>query len=544
MISESEGDVTRYLFARLFLSMVLLWLSFPPVGWSLLAWFALLPMIDVIVSDRNLFRSEYIKIWSAGFLYWLATFYFIPIPHPALWLGWIVISAYLACYLPAIVFSSQVLKASLRIPWLFAIPVSWVGYELIRNYLFTGMGLVCLSHTQFRQPVLLQICDLFGGYTLTFCMVLVSTSLYLMFSEFRQGAKKTATLYTVLCAAVLCGVLIYGRQQLGDQDVSDRDTVNIGLIQGSMDTDLLSSSEQYMDFLVRKTEQYLDLNHSALRKWQDVDLIVWPENGWPVPDLHPKADKTQMSDEDIRRYENGFLDAYRSLLAPGRKIPSYLVGALTYEPVKRDSYGSILFITDEGDVDARYYKNHLVMFGEYVPLANWFPLLNRIPAVGKGLVAGKESVAIDLNGFVICPSICFESTVPHYIRSQLNGLADQGSEVDVMVNVTNDGWFYGTSCLDFHLACNVLRAVEMRKPHLVCANTGLSAHIDERGNILQEGPRRATATILAKISKPVGGSLYRTMGDTIPIAFACVAILGLLIGVVGAKSASRSRAIE
>jgi len=76
----------------------------------------------------------------------------------------------------------------------------------------------------------------------------------------------------------------------------------------------------------------------------------------------------------------------------------------------------------------------------------------------------------------------------HVIRSQINTLAAEGKEPDVLVNLTNDGWFWGSSELDLHLACGVFRAVECRKPFLIAANTGFSAWIDSDGRIQQQGP--------------------------------------------------------
>ena len=98
-----------------------------------------------------------------------------------------------------------------------------------------------------------------------------------------------------------------------------------------------------------------------------------------------------------------------------------------------------------------------------------------------------------------------------------------------MVNITNDGWFFGTSCLDLHLACNVFRSVEMRKTNLVCANTGLSAEIDPYGKILQQGPRQATATLRAVVKPGDRRSVYRLIGDLPVMVFGLGAmIIGLL----------------
>ena len=111
----------------------------------------------------------------------------------------------------------------------------------------------------------------------------------------------------------------------------------------------------------------------------------------------------------------------------------------------------------------------------------------------------------------------------------------------MMVNLTNDGWFFGTACLDHHFACNIFRAVEMRKPNLVCANTGLSAHIDAYGQLHSVGPRRDAAVLQAIIHKHTDRSIYRTIGDWLPFAFGWISLIALLSGFWQPKTNNNDR---
>ncbi len=171
------------------------------------------------------------------------------------------------------------------------------------------------------------------------------------------------------------------------------------------------------------------------------------------------------------------------------------------------------------------------MVGEYVPFAEWFPILQEITPIGRGLAAGTEFKAISIQGVRLAPNICFESTVPHLIRRQVNTLDDELDDLDAMVNLTNDGWFFGTSLLDLHLACNVFRAVEMGKKNLVCGNTGFSAEIDAKGRILQVGPRRKTAIIKATVENwgDVNITSYRKIGDMLPMTFGLICVVAFLV---------------
>jgi len=97
----------------------------------------------------------------------------------------------------------------------------------------------------------------------------------------------------------------------------------------------------------------------------------------------------------------------------------------------------------------------------------------------------------------------------------------------VLVNLTNDGWFWGSSELDMHLTSAIFRAVEVRTPIVIAANTGLSAAIDGSGRLLARGPRRATATLRAQVSPDGRQSPWLVWGFTQPGA-----CLGIVLGTI------------
>ena len=102
-------------------------------------------------------------------------------------------------------------------------------------------------------------------------------------------------------------------------------------------------------------------------------------------------------------------------------------------------------------------------------------------------------------------------------------LAAGGRRPDVIVNLTNDGWFWGSSELDMHLTAAVFRAIEVRTPIVVAANTGFSAWIDGSGRLLARGPRRAVATLRAAVRRDGRASPWLTWGS-LP-AGGCMAVV-------------------
>jgi apolipoprotein N-acyltransferase len=153
------------------------------------------------------------------------------------------------------------------------------------------------------------------------------------------------------------------------------------------------------------------------------------------------------------------------------------------------------------------------MFGEYIPFAKQWTWLQRVTPIGAGLDAGRRAETFDVAGTKVAPNICYESTLSHLIRGQVAELRRRGEEPDVLVNQTNDGWFWGSSELDLHLICGVFRAIECRKPFLIAANTGFSAWIDSNGRIIEQGPRRDVGFILARPQLDGRSSPYVAWSD-------------------------------
>ena len=512
---------------------MLMWCSFPPLGFWPIGWIATAPLLWLIQVKQLPSKKPYRQLLLVGFVYWLATLYFIPIPHWALWFGWLTVSIYLAVYTPLFIFGARAMVHRMNVPLVIAAPVAWVATEWIRCVAFTGQGMVCLSHTQYTQPILIQTADLFGAYTVSFCLVAFAAC-YVRFFLYRSGGDTRPQWKFAIGGLVVAGLVTgYGAWQLNQPlgSTDDESKLNVAIIQGSVDTDLSRMAE----VMKEKEKEATLLTWKAREQWADLDLIVWPEGHLPANDWLPETDYSKLTgklegltDREIRE---GQRDMWRALTGSQYKFRDsvpLIAGTGCVNPTERVIYNGAVLFDENGSIQKRYFKNHLVMFGEYTPLSNWLTFLKWLPIADTA--AGDSPEVFEVKGIKLAPNICFESTVPHLIRRQMNELERVGNEPDVMLNLTNDGWFYGTSCLDFHLACNVFRAVEMRKPHLVCANTGLSAEIDSRGQLLRVGPRRDTQILQCHVIRnrtPKG--LYRWTGDgaaillTVIFLFACIA---------------------
>ena len=221
----------------------------------------------------------------------------------------------------------------------------------------------------------------------------------------------------------------------------------------------------------------------------------------------------------------------------------------------REVFNSAVLITPDGRWFRRppdryfYDKTHLVPFGEYMPFANWFPWLQYLSPLGSGSSASDRPACFVVKNINLVPNICYESTLPHVIRNQLAALRQEGVEPQILVNVTNDGWFWGSSELEMHLACGVFRTVENRRPMVIAANTGISASIDGNGSISEcidgngrivaEGPRHAAATLLADVHLDRRESWYSLHGDWFAGSCLVVTIALAIAGIWTSRSKCR-----
>ncbi len=178
------------------------------------------------------------------------------------------------------------------------------------------------------------------------------------------------------------------------------------------------------------------------------------------------------------------------------------------------------------------------MFGEYAPGGKLFPWIYDLMPISAGLTPGDRPEVFTVGKLKLSPSICYENTVPHLIRRQVAQLRAEGHEPDVLITLSNDGWFRGSAELDMHLACGQFRAIELRKPALVAANTGLSAHINGNGRLLQKGPRRRTQVIMADVQPDGRSSLYRQIGDWPANLCLLLTAVVLCAGLIRRKAAS------
>lgn len=496
-------------------SAVLLWASFTPFDWSPLAWLALVPLC-VLIRLEKAPRKLWLTTWTSGLLFWLPTLQWLRLGHESMYVAWFALAFYLAAYWSAFVGLSRVAVHRCGMPLIAAVPLVWTGLEFLRAHLMTGFAWYQLGHSQYRWIELIQISDLLGAYGVSAVVAVSSAALAGLIpvswlnrlrliaavqlpSELRhlspppvaeetspaesRGLFRRQMASVVVGLVVVAAVLGYGYVRRGQAEFTAGPRV--ALIQGNFESSVKHDPAEFGQMY--RTHELLT-GYAVPYK---PDLIIWPETmfRWPLSDADPN-----LSESDLRRLApmipvEHWRDSYvrKALHEMSQKTGANLVIGLDRFSVDENGlkhFNSAAFVTPDRGVANTYDKLHRVIFGEYVPLKESLPWLQKFSPLPEdfGITAGTSPAAFRSGSWRVAPVICFEDTVPHLVRDVVRS-ASQEKRLDCLLNLTNDGWFHGSSELNQHLITAAFRAVECRTPLVRAVNTGISAVIDGDGVI-------------------------------------------------------------
>lgn len=569
-------------------SSVLLWASFAPLQLTLTSLFALIPWVLVCASPTPFRRSDYFRLWIGGCLFWLLILQGIRLAYWPLYAGWIALSLYLAIFIPLFVGLTRILHHHWRIPLWLAAPSVWMALELSRAYFLTGYAGSLLAHSLVRTPLLLQAADQISVYGVGAWVVLVNTVLAQAWLAYRARSLRPAIPGSICGVVVTVLVLAYGQVKMTETRElasTHKPLLRIALIQENAPTMFEATESSRQD----AWQRYAQGTKKAVERFESFDLVVWPESVFtatePImldhsqsevpPELATaKVSKEQLT-KSVQSVNRMFTLKAQALLRAARYNKT---DAPTTDPMNKDLLNSSLensptsssslsapdvyaivgtdiydiqptilkryncagFIGPNAQLLDSYAKMHLVMFGEYFPFNGFFGILYQLFGMAP-LSVGEGDKIFHIREVRLAPSVCFESMVPHRIASQVRQLTAKGDSPDILVNITNDGWFRGSSMLDHHLACSVLMAIENRRPMVIAANTGISAWIDGGGQVQSRASRMSPDQLLAEPYRDSRWGLFQVLGDW-PIRIITMAVwLIYIVGVVQQKYVRREK---
>ena len=530
-----------------------LFLAQPPADLWPLAWLAPLPWLALVQRPAIGGKRPWLAVWCGGLTYWLLAIHWLRLPHPATSIGWVLLSCYLALYPLLFIWSARRLVHRWHWPLVPGAIVAWIACEQLRGEVLGGFTFAGLGHTQWRWTTLIQAADTVGAVGVGGVVMAGAAGLAAGLAALRGRASLRSAVGDLAAASVVVAASLgYGSWRLAHEpsrDAGEQKPLDVLIVQGSVDTEL----KHDLGEAATVVGQYDMLTVAGLADPDAAgppDLIVWPETmwRWPLIEIDSAERLPDSVLEDVLGpgaggTPDGRQARARTLLEAQRfdALASYarhyattwVVGVdrqrfISAATGRVEHFNAAIVMDAAGRMRACYDKMYPVMFGEYLPLADRIPLLYKITPLRAGLTAGTRPVVVDVAGYGLAPTICYETALPSAVREMVLRLATAGRRPDVLVNLTNDGWFWGSSELDMHLTAAIFRAVEVRTPVVVAANTGISAAIDGSGRLLARGPRRDTATLRVGIRRDGRWSPWLTAG-TIPtgLTLGVVAILAL-----------------
>lgn len=337
-------------------------------------------------------------------------------------------------------------------------------------------------------PVMMQTADIGGPILVSVVIVAVNLAVAeILHKPVFQAAPDRRTL--VGGAATLAFALGYGAFRLSSIEtaMAAAEPVKVGMVQGN--SELKKSRARALPIHVKHTRALAE---------EGAELVVWSEGA-------------AASSFDVESYEIGARDRIGRHL----KVPS-IIGVSLYERLEQKSakgrrarfFNSALMVDGAGAVTGRYDKQYLLMFGEYLPLAETFPVLYEWSPNSGAFTAGTSFAPVLMGDHKISIMICYEDIIPSFVSK----LVDAG-DPELFVNMTNDAWFGETIEPWQHLALAKFRTVEHRKFMARVTNTGITAMIDPLGRVTKHGGSFTEEALLAEARFMKVGTIFSAIGE-------------------------------
>jgi apolipoprotein N-acyltransferase len=478
------------------------------------AWVAFIPWLAAVVRPAAAGRSRAARGFVLGLVlgaaYFATTLYWIPdvlvtyggiarllaIPVSAL------LVAYLALFPAAAswVVARSVGAHGARGLWIA--PVAWVASEWLRGWLFTGFPWVLVGYSQASWLAIAQAASVAGVLGLSGLVLAVNVAVFVLLQRQRTGWRGAVAV--LAGAAALAG---WGAWRLS-RPLPPGEPLRVGVVQGNVPQDQKWSPEFAHAILSR----YLRLSREAAA--QGAELIVWPESATPF-----------FYEEDPAG-----ADAIRQL---ARETGAWLLfgsDQLERGPTPR-YYNAAFAVSPDGRTTGVYRKQHLVPFGEYVPLKSFLFFVAPLVEAVSDFSPGTETVLLPVNGRPVTTAICYEVIFGDLMRDAVVS----GSQL--LTTITNDAWYGRSSAPWQHFEQASLRAIEQERYLVRAANTGISGVVDPRGRVIAQEGLFETGTLVADVRHLEGRTIYSRIGDS--FAWACAVLTVLAIATSSRRRGAR-----
>ena len=465
-------------------------------------------------------------LWFAGTCYWIfdTMHRYGGLPVPAAVLALILFCMYVGLYhgmfglLLALVAGAKVggsrvggqktatSGAAIR-RTLLAAPFLWVAVELARTRI-TAFPWELLGYAQTGNFALTRIATFTGVYGLSFEIMLVNSVFAAAFLAAKERRKR---LLVAACAAV---VILQTGQWLAPPPVVADHTALLVQPDIPIQTGEMWTREYFQGTLQELTA--ISLHPAGEKYGQRYDLIVWPESPSPFYTNDPLF---RDAVSELARQSGTWVVAGSIGITPAMHATMNATvnnGGEGSGGQSSQIFNSAALVNPRGEWVGRYDKMHLVPFGEYLPFPQVFAFAGGLTKEVGEFQRGASRTPLDAGGQRLGVFICYESIFPDEVRQG----PLQGAQV--LVNISNDGWYGDSGAWKQHLQQTQMRAIENERWLLAATNTGMTASVDNYGRIVAATPRKVRTALAAPYALSSSTSFYTRHGDW--FAYLCAII--------------------
>lgn len=524
-------------------SAALLWLAWPPLPYTApLLWVAFVPLLLALEAVmRGNFEKKGSKVfwlggltgvlWNTASIYWVFNAMNAVMPFYAAILV-ALIPFGLAAFLMALAFRLYYqLRKRFSIGWsLTGLVCFWIAYEYLHQSWDLAFPWMTLGNGFAGTHQLVQWYEYTGVYGGTAWIWAVNILVFLSILSARDGFGRSRRLALVSAAALLAvapSAWSLWRYVTYEEHLNPS---NVVVVQPNVDPygkfSFISPEEQ-LENLIRLSDSVGQPN---------TEFFVWPETAIAHPP--PGYDEAEFLQYPAFLRLQAFLTPYRNgNILSG--IESYRVyggpqtaTARSWGPHYLDVFNAAVLVENSAKLQF-YHKSKLVAGVEQFPfggtLAFMKPLFEQFGGTTGGYGRQDEpTVFYSQSGIGAAPVICYESIWGDYVAQYI----EQGAQFIAII--TNDGWWGNTAGKDQHLAYAKLRAIETRRWVARAANTGISAFINQRGDVVQQTQWWTPTAIKQDINLNDELTVYVKTGDYVAYAgcggslfFALMMLIGL-----------------
>lgn len=513
-------------------------LLFPPHSISKLVWLVMVPLLLALwtLGEKKRKRKAFGLGYLTGLGFFLLNLVWLRTVSDA---GWIALSLYLSLF-PA---AWALFVATLGNPWrkeageeglfhaplhAFACAATWAGLEWLRGWLFTGFGWNPLGVAFHETPVFSQSADLLGATSLSILPIFVQAVLIQIcvrrVSQYHSAERRRRV--ALACTTVLMiSCYAYGIWRIRDANKAESIRLKALLVQLNIPQEAGKVEWEALDIHLG----YEDDTIAALKKSRP-DWVIWPETSLTGRILRMDDGTWAMPSDNLISIDRVREAGNFTLILGLNELEGEMHGEEYWVKENTRAWNTMTVMPPDGSLET-FRKHHLVIFGEYIPFVDKLPFLAKIyeqqtgTRFGGGFSVGEslEPMKAQVRGqeVQIIPTVCFEDSVGRLVRKFTRDAPQ------VIVNITNDGWFKESEGAAQHFANARFRAIELRRPLVRASNTGVSAAVSTTGITLHPQTKkpqelrdangstftRGSLIVDIDIPKHPSRTLYSMIGD-------------------------------